>query len=124
MFRFAYPWALAIAAIVAPWIADLGSGAITVPSLAQPLAILIATVLSQGGLWALVFMLKFMSPNMSPQPSPSQSLYPLPYPGPPQGPPPHHAEAEADAPINAATAATLTIVFMSNLQSLLTQLVC
>jgi len=45
------------AAIVAPRIADLGSGAVALPAALQPIAALLATVLSQGALWALVFML-------------------------------------------------------------------
>lgn len=52
-----YLLALAAAAIAAPRVADLGSGAVTLPVAMQPFAALIATVLSQGALWALVFML-------------------------------------------------------------------
>ena len=48
---------VAAAAIAAPWVADLGSGAVTVPVAFRPLAALVATMLSQGALWALVFML-------------------------------------------------------------------
>jgi len=47
----------ALIAVIAPRIADLGSGAIAVPAIAQPLAVVAATVLSQGCLWTLVFML-------------------------------------------------------------------
>jgi len=49
--------AFAIAAVVAPRIADLGSGIDVLPAEAQPFAALLATMLSQGGLWSLVFML-------------------------------------------------------------------
>jgi cyclic beta-1,2-glucan glucanotransferase len=47
----------AAAAIAAPRIADLGSGAVALPSAVQPLAALAATMVSQGALWGLVFML-------------------------------------------------------------------
>ena len=49
--------AFAVLAVVAPRIADLGSGAVAMPAAAQPFAALVATMLSQGGLWALVFLL-------------------------------------------------------------------
>ncbi|MEN6450322.1 MAG: hypothetical protein ABFC96_07520 [Thermoguttaceae bacterium] len=48
---------IAAAAIVAPQVADLGSGAIAMPIPLRPLAAFAATVLSQGALWALVFLL-------------------------------------------------------------------
>ena len=49
---------MAVAAIASrPWIADLGSGAVPRPVALQPVVALAATVLSQGALWALVFML-------------------------------------------------------------------
>lgn len=53
----AYLLLFSLMAMVAPRIADLGSGAASIPAWTQPLATLAATVLSQGGLWALVFML-------------------------------------------------------------------
>ncbi|MCE5266884.1 MAG: hypothetical protein LLG00_03245 [Planctomycetaceae bacterium] len=49
--------AVSAATIAAPWVADLGSGLLPMPAVLQPLAALVATVLSQGPLWALVFTL-------------------------------------------------------------------
>ena len=48
---------MAASAIAAPWVADLGSGVVALPVALQPVAAMLATVLSQGSLWALVFML-------------------------------------------------------------------
>ncbi len=41
---------MAAAAIAAPWMADLGSGAVALPAVFRPVAALVATVLSQGAL--------------------------------------------------------------------------
>ena len=48
---------ITVAAIAAPWMADLGSGLVALPAALHPFAALTATMLSQGALWALVFML-------------------------------------------------------------------
>lgn len=48
---------LALAVSLSPWVADLGSGALALPTAVQPLATLLFTMLSQGALWAEAYAL-------------------------------------------------------------------